>query len=278
MQDPTIGLEDESLSLPMIDREEEDLDIGGKDQTAYYEACRVYEDKLKARKAMKPRERAAAAELERCQGLLRMLKRPPASDEEMTAFFIMISDTPDQVNAPVDPAGNTLAHYLANPNEMPASWNGDQPTMRPTTQREQQALSEWSEVILQWASADPFIPNHRGITAADIACTVGPDQVELLVFFDKNTGEREKLRAIARAVCMAAAGQSQAQVTTDDIDNAILGLGKWLDIEGGFLLCNNQLRSADTFREFLTGDQIQDPKLRRHIAAVLLPKSEASKL
>lgn len=277
MHNPNLDLEDEDLSLPNFD-DAEDFDVGGKNQSAYHEACRVYEEKLAARKAMKPKQRAAAAEQERCQAVLRMLHRPPSSDSDMNAFYIMISDTPDQVNRPLDPAGNTLAHYLANPNETVGSWDGDQPIMRPTTERERQAFQEWAEVILQWAGADPFIRNNQGITAVDIACTVSPDHVELLTYFDKHTKDREKGRAVARAVFMAAAGQAQEKVTKEQVVDAMLSLGTFIDSEGGFLLCGNQLRSTETFREFLLSDAIQDKSIRNHIRTVLLPKADAAKL
>lgn len=236
-----------------------DLDDDGDDITpawiAEYE--RAVAAETKRLKNRTPEQVAQDKERNRCRQIYKMILTQPKDMSEEGHFFTLISETPDQINQPIDGLGNTLAHYLANPKRIPyIRTNADKSkewAWRDAKPSEEEAIWAWAEVILA-AKPDPFIANADGLTAIDIACTVSPASVELLTNNDGGVNpEGKKRKALARAIFMAAAGMaSEAEIpSTEDVVGTIVGLGAYLDTDCEFLECGNAMRSCLTFREVL---------------------------
>lgn len=236
-----------------------DLDDDGDDITpawiAEYE--RAVAAETKRLKNRTPEQVAQDKERNRCRQIYKMILTQPKDMSEEGHFFTLISETPDQINQPIDGLGNTLAHYLANPKRIPyIRTNADKSkewAWRSSTEGEEEALWGWAETILA-AKPDPFIANAEGFTAVDLACEASPDSVELLLNNDGGVNqEGRKRKAKARAIFMAAAGMASEVETpsTEDVVGTIVGLGAYLDTDCEFLECGNAMRSCLTFREVL---------------------------
>lgn len=222
---------------------------------AEYERAQAAERKRLRNRS--PEEVAQDKERSRCRQIYKLLLTPPKDFDDEGQLFTLISETPDQINQPIDGLGNTLAHYLANPKRIPfIRTNADKSkewAWRDAKPSEEESIWAWAETILA-AKPDPFIANAEGLTAIDIACTVSPASVELLINNDGGVNnEGKKSKAMARAIFMAAAGMAcEAEVpSTEDVVGTIVGLGAYLDTDCEFLECGNAMRSCLTFREVL---------------------------
>ena len=94
------------------------------------------------------------------------LRKYSDDEDEQMSLFMLIED---DANMEIDGLGNTVCHYLANPDSIPYYVSADKSWFwRKTKQKEKDSLIDWAPLLIKDLKFDCLKQNKDGLSAFDL--------------------------------------------------------------------------------------------------------------